>query len=383
MVRGLAAFLVVIGHARNFLFIDYQQLSAPSHWVSVLFLITKAGHQGVIIFFVLSGYLISGSVLRSVQRGAWSWPSYLSHRLIRLWTVLLPGLILCALLDHYALSHHLAPTLYQDGAANHMSVDVAQRLTPTIFLQNLFFLQVMVAPPFGSDTALWSLAYEFWYYILFPLGFVVIARNSKLRARLLCAGLFIVVAWSARCYLSLFPVWLGGTVLALIPTRRLPLITRWLATLVYVPFFFLCASNRFLHDYSDYLLSVATVLFLWVILSATSESRSTILVRGTQEFARFSYSTYVVHMPFLLLLTALSVGDERWTPTPLTMLKACGIVTIVLAYCYAIASLTEFHIEPLRKWFERRWPVLRQPSPNLPQTCDSPSPVPSATLPAT
>ena len=184
LLRGVAAFLVVIGHGRGYLFADYNQVPNHSIWVSGPYLITKAGRQAVIVFFVLSGYLIGGSVLRSVKSGLWNWPSYLTHRLVRLWVVLLPGLLLCAMWDHLALSHHLAPALYRAGADNHMSVNVAARLTPLIFVQNLFFLQVSVADTFGSDSALWSLAYEFWFYLLFPLGLFALARQTQPRKRI-------------------------------------------------------------------------------------------------------------------------------------------------------------------------------------------------------
>ena len=35
---------------------------------------------------------------------------------------------------------------------------------------NAFFLQTIVGPTFGSNGPLWSLAYEWWYYVLFPLA---------------------------------------------------------------------------------------------------------------------------------------------------------------------------------------------------------------------
>jgi len=363
LVRGLAAFLVVIGHGRNFLFLDYHELPTHSIWVSILYLITKAGHQGVIVFFVLSGYLISGSVFRSVERGIWSWPSYLTHRLVRLWVVLLPGLLLCALLDHLALTHHLAPAIYQAGAANHMSIDVASRLTPLIFLQNLFFLQVMVGPTFGSDTALWSLAYEFWFYILFPLGLFALSRRSKLPTRLVSAVLFLVIAWCAHAYLDLFPVWLAGTLLVMLPPLKLRAFVRVLVAALYVPFFFFCASDRLLANIMDYVLAIATLLFLWVLLSANSEARATLGVRSSRQLARFSYTVYVVHTPFLLFLTALIVGEGRWTPNPFTFLKSCGVIALVFVYAYAVAAVTEFRTDNIRHWIERRFRILRPPAP--------------------
>jgi peptidoglycan/LPS O-acetylase OafA/YrhL len=372
LLRGLSAFVIVIGHGRNFLFADYNQLPAHPIWISIPYLITKAGHQAVMIFFVLSGYLISGSIFRSVRNGTWSWPSYLTHRLVRLWVVLLPGLLLCALWDHIALTHHLAPALYRFGANNHMSVDVASRHTPIVFLQNIFFLQVSVAKPFGSDTALWSLAYEFWFYILFPLGLFTFARQTRMRPRILNAVLLVVIAWFGRVYLPLFPIWLAGALLAVMPTLPLRAAARWIATGLYVSFFLFCASNLIRVWYIDYLLAIATFFFIWILLSATGNAKPSLRIRATREFARFSYTSYVVHAPFLLFITALLLGEDRWQPTLINFLKASGVIAIVLAYAYAVASVTEFHTDTLRRWIERRWKLLRPIS--LPNPAWNPRP---------
>lgn len=52
------------------------------------------GYQAVMVFFVLSGYFISSSVLHSLENGTWSWREYLTKRLLRLWIVLIPALLL-------------------------------------------------------------------------------------------------------------------------------------------------------------------------------------------------------------------------------------------------------------------------------------------------
>ena len=60
----------------------------------VPYVLTGAGHQAVIIFFVLSGYLISGSIYRMISACRWSWRKYLTHRLVQLWIVPFPALLL-------------------------------------------------------------------------------------------------------------------------------------------------------------------------------------------------------------------------------------------------------------------------------------------------
>ena len=123
----------------------------------------------------------------------------------------------------------------------------------------------------------------------------------------------------------------------------------------------------------DDVLGLATFFLIWLLLSGTTEARPTLSVRGSRMLARFSYTLYVVHTPFLLLITAVVVGEGRWQPTPFNFLKACGILGVILAYAYAVASVTEFHTDAIRQWFERRWIVLRPSS--LPKKTPQPLPV--------
>lgn len=94
LVRGLAALLVLLSHWKVMFFVEYPHIQGTRWWFAVPYVLCDAGHQAVIIFFVLSGYLISGSVIRAFERGTWSWKEYLIHRLTRLWVVLIPGLAL-------------------------------------------------------------------------------------------------------------------------------------------------------------------------------------------------------------------------------------------------------------------------------------------------
>ena len=56
--------------------------------------------------------------------------------------------------------------------------DTTQLLAPHILFSNIFFLQGIYTPTFGTDGALWSLANEFWYYLLFPLGLIALRSRA-------------------------------------------------------------------------------------------------------------------------------------------------------------------------------------------------------------
>ncbi|MBN9614504.1 MAG: hypothetical protein BGO25_06135 [Acidobacteriales bacterium 59-55] len=364
LLRGLAALLVLLGHWRNLLFIDYPQLTAHKLMLLVPYALSSAGHQAVVIFFVLSGYLISGSVFRSFDRNQWSWRGYLTHRIVRLWVVLIPGLLLCALWDNIGLHLHLAPALYSGAAGNHVIPDIRTTLKPHIFFGNLFFLQSILVPIFGTDGPLWSLANEFWYYLLFPLGLVALRRRSALLQRLVSVGLFLGIAWFVRHgILLLFPVWLAGTLLAVLPPPRVGRRARITATILYSPLAFIFAKAHALPSlWSDYLFGVATFFFLWIVLSATHRaSPDSVFTRVSRSLARSSYTLYVVHVPFAVLLVALLSGGGRWTPDGLHIFKGLAILAVILLYAYLVASVTEFHTETIRRWIEARLGLSKKP----------------------
>jgi len=99
LVRGGAALAVMLGHLRNLFFVDFSEVAGNSTpLVEIVYLVTGFSHYAVMIFFVLSGFLVGGSVLRGRMDGTWSWSLYSTNRLTRLWVVLIPALLLGAIL---------------------------------------------------------------------------------------------------------------------------------------------------------------------------------------------------------------------------------------------------------------------------------------------
>src|ERR1700730_7595164 len=92
LLRSIAAILVVLGHWRILMFQDYPRLVAPPSSVTLFYFLSGLGKPSVMLFFVLSGYLVTASALRSIDNGSWSVESYLTQRITPLLVVLLPDL---------------------------------------------------------------------------------------------------------------------------------------------------------------------------------------------------------------------------------------------------------------------------------------------------
>jgi peptidoglycan/LPS O-acetylase OafA/YrhL len=104
LVRGASALAVMFFHLRYLFFVDSSGIAGNSNLlIKVVLLATSLGHFAVMVFFVLSGFLVGGVVLRGRMDGEFSWGLYATNRLTRLWVVLIPVLLLGAVWDHFGI----------------------------------------------------------------------------------------------------------------------------------------------------------------------------------------------------------------------------------------------------------------------------------------
>ncbi len=62
-------------------------------FLNLVYFITNLGHEAVVVFFVLSGFLIGGNLTDSMRRGSFDLVRYLIARFTRVYIVYLPALI--------------------------------------------------------------------------------------------------------------------------------------------------------------------------------------------------------------------------------------------------------------------------------------------------
>jgi peptidoglycan/LPS O-acetylase OafA/YrhL len=116
---------------------------------------------------------------------------------------------------------------------------------------------------------------------------------------------------------------------------------------------------------SDYMLGIATLIFMLCLLQATAVAPSARWVSLSRLGARFSYTLYVVHFPLLVLLTSFVVGDNRWYPELHHFLVASVLLATAIGYALGVAWLTEFRTDRVRSWVEGRLLPSRQVAPTI------------------
>jgi peptidoglycan/LPS O-acetylase OafA/YrhL len=373
-VRGVAALAVVIYHIRYNFFLDYADVAAHTVLDQAFYVVTSYGHDAVMIFFVLSGYLISGTILKDLGRRDWSWGRYLLHRLVRLYVVLIPGLLLTLFWDSLGLRLFPLNPAYT-GAPQAWTNDffrVQDRLTPKIFFANVGFLHAIAGiPPFGTAGQLWSLTYEFAYYLICPAALLAVWPTTSWPKRIVSAGLALAFAYHfGTAILLRFPIWLLGLLVRFVPQapileRVAPLTRNWTAAGLALLGISLTHTgwSRSLTGGSimtaDYIVGVLFTVALYVLLHDRRTAADGMYTRLAGATAAFSYTLYVAHMSLLVFLRAATLPGRPWVPTPQTIAAAAPVFGAVLAYAGALWWLTEARTDQVRAFVAGRLVAVR------------------------
>lgn len=362
LVRGGSALIVVAEHLRNATMMDFQRASQSPVWIKGFYFVTGLGHQAVVVFFVLSGFFVGGAALKAGTQ--FQWTGYLSARLSRLWTVLIPCLLLTYAVD--SLVWATAPSVL-DGAFAEQWHSAPQSgaydASLATAVGNLLFLQTIVVPVYGSNGPLWSLANEFWYYMLFPLMAMAAAQIGErptVMRRVACALLAVLVLFFIP--FSMLPgyvVWLLG--LGVFAARRelvalMACHFRAAATALFGLFAACLVLSRMrvipgaAWGVPDVVLGAAFAAVCAVLIvpgaEHTAERR---LDKFSSSLAQLSYTLYLSHFPLVMLIGAVFYRNERMPANVASVLAFTGWLALLLGVCWALWWL-----------FERNTPVVRQ-----------------------
>jgi peptidoglycan/LPS O-acetylase OafA/YrhL len=361
-LRGLAALQVTAAHLRAEFFPGLRTLDDPTLWYQALAFFTGFAHQAVMVFFLISGWLVGGSLLNKLTQPD-ALKLYAIDRATRLWTVLLPTFVL--ILAFGILTGTLDARSADFSPANPYSW--------TAFGGNLIGLQTINVPEFGGNFPLWSLANESWYYLIFPL-LVLCAAPGRAGKRLLPGALLLLLALLLPFNMVLyFLIWLLGAGFSRVRldcgnATRLGL----LALLAGLAVFFRLSgrtSDINPDTFFPYLiLSILFVLFLSsTVIKISPRARLVTPARAAANFfSNFSFTLYVVHVPVMGMLGWL--GAHLFDKTSLSpdSLADFGIYVAmfgaVVLFSYGFYRLFEARTYQVRRWMKGA--LCRTPLPN-------------------
>lgn len=330
LLRALAAFFVVLDHA-PFLF----DLPHTPIW----------GHQAVIVFFVLSGYVIAHVADTREPTGH----AFMVARFARLWSVLVPAMLLTIACDAIGRTWGTDPRAYAEAPINLPLIRVGAVL--------LFLSETWVSIQPLSNGVVWSLCAEFWYYVLFAAWTFLPPGRTQ---RLALAAAALLAGFKA---LLLLPIWLLGVTLQRWQApRRLgkpaasAAFLTGLAALAWVlhgrtyddpidwtraligagPMRLLAQARMF---WLDWLVGIAVAVHLFGARLVARHLPLQPLAPVIRWCAGISFAAYLFHMPLLHLCAAFLPRTQGWTAIGLTL---------------AAIALLGPPVERSKRWWQRR-----------------------------
>lgn len=354
-VRGLAALYVLLAHARIMLFVGWSSAAivAVPKVLRAAADLTDFAHAAVLAFFLVSGYAIHYRQAHKLAHGdhSLSWRTYAGSRARRLYPPLAAALLITLACDQ--LGSRLFAPAYADNQTG-LTAFVSSMHAETIqaFLGCLLFVQGWLTPIFGTNGPLWSLAFEAFFYVTYPL--VLLA--SRRLGPIICLALFTVVgaasglailhgarlayhpgyqygflrqAGGALALLVYWPAWVAGAFLADARAGRVRLPDwLWTGAAIVGPLALAAMAVslelRQRHD-SPLLADPLWVLGFfgplgWLTAAPHGARVRRWVLRLTQPLLGIgerSYSLYVVHMPVLSVVSAAWFRDHASMPTSL------------------------------------------------------------------
>lgn len=312
LARASAAVYVVVYH------VVAHTDSSPQ-----LSLIFSFGQEAVIVFFLLSGFVIFSNEATRVHtpRG------YYLRRLRRIYPPIIFTMLVSSVLWATGVIHTV-PTL-GSAIATLLSLQDTAGLKPGV-----------ISSPYLGNDPLWSLSYEVFFYLVFPVV-MVLWRRSERAARLVvpaicCAayGSYLVVPNHFSLVISYFMLWWAGAMAARayqdgrLSVRSIGIEVAGLVMLVLVAVAGIAVDGW--HGVGEYpglmarhfavALGLALVLVTPVRGALSCISARVAVPAGA--VASISYGLYVLHYP---LLVRSDVAGTLW-------LIPFGILTVALAW---------------------------------------------------
>ncbi len=298
--RIIAAWAVLIGHGFSFFTISVFKDQTYFPYIQNI---------GVDLLIMLCGFFIAHSLSCKLYENKLSFKDFLIEKACRIGLAFVPALILVAVIDKIIIS--ITPPAYTYYGAFNIKTFVGNLLQLQDIPKPAFFIT-----SFGSGRQFWTLAVEWWFYIV--AGFLVLYIYPKIKSKSLNLAMFILlVAFSIPSLYHLIGgrgngltfTWLLGVFSYLVYTRvkkQKPVVIL-LILLASVS----CTIGCGLYFKEAYCIPFVLSLFLtFLLLLVFAESINgkvkKIAGRGFFKFvAGYTYSLYLVHYSIMYFLSCL------------------------------------------------------------------------------
>lgn len=344
-LRFIAAFMVLLSHSRNTFFYAFSELPYEQHNVFTMFftMFCRMGHEAVVIFFVLSGFLVGGRGIERLVNGKMNVASYAIDRISRIYPPLVMAIVF------YAITCYILPGY---------TFDVQTALGNLLNLQGICCDSLV--------TPFWSLSYEVWFYIAFGgASMLLMARTNTqkvVRFILLVASLAVFVMGLSMHYLL---IWIMG---ALAYITRPDKGNKWVLFLGFISFFSCVLYWQISKE--SHTLDVAIVntnkhfVELIMSLSASIFIQQLVLLKPSSKFmqhiesgggklASFSYTLYLSHRIVFIWILSYVVEPNSCDFSIHGFLKYLLVIFLSTLLCWLLYFISEKHTPKVKAVLKR------------------------------
>lgn len=264
-------------------------------------------NSAVVLFFVLSGIVISYSLLWKMENG-YRFRDFFLNRFSRIYTALIPSLLFIVVIDNLQLNF-LGSSAYSYESA----LDIKTFLGNLLMLQDFPILNLGITS-FGSGRPLWTLAIEWWLYMSF--GMLLIHFGKQFRLKYLFVFCLVMIVPLHNAYagrgeaLTLF--WLEGVVITTLLFKKQVQVDK--ATSALFVFITLALIGLRLGQTKEaYDLVYVTLISLFIMsslqLASHFELKFKSLKKYTHFIAGYSFTLFLVHYSIFDFIAELNKGQ--------------------------------------------------------------------------
>ncbi|WP_026607166.1 acyltransferase family protein [Methylocapsa acidiphila] len=354
-LRATAALLVLFAHSRDFYFPNFDKLVGPhGAFLTLFYFITDLGDEAVVIFFVLSGFLVGGSLVESAQRGSFDLAHYLVARFTRIYVVYLPALAITQAIFWFG---SILLNDAEDGAlTRHQELDfggVSQAVC------DLSGLQGFSCRAWEQNPALWSLGFEWALYLFAPAIILLILWKASPGLRLTAIALVCSIAATLCTYPSravfFFSTWyLGVGARRILRAGLVPLALGFFG----VGLLILGLILRHVKAVGQFEAGAFVAVGTAIAIACRPLAAFPFAPRFFSWAAGFSYTLYAVHLPIVFLIVAIfqSFGFPRaeMAPSPASFTEFWTTIAICLSAAFLVSLVFESRTEQVRAALLRR-----------------------------
>lgn len=331
-IRWFSACFVLIGHIPMVMI----GLDSSIEFNHNFIYFSRFAHPAVILFFLLSGYLIAYTVSKKSEESEYTFKEYFFDRTSRIYSVLLYSLILTILCDIigriYFESYSSQIVLPQDNYILRLVINL-------LSLQGIWNNRVQ----FGSNPALWSIGYEYCFYILFGLIYFKIAKSKKVKVNYILVILIISLIRGFPL-IYYFLIWLMG-VFAYRMANKIKMKCSPITAIFFLSIIFISAHIIYINEqlgsnelFKDAIFGL--VICICMIFNYSNYDIPVWFTSINKFFSSFSFSLYAYHLPILYLMSAILFKIDFNLEQYINFIVTLLIISIYLI-SYILFTFTE------------------------------------------